>query len=307
MRLVSYRTRGAFHEEPGRSERLGVLLDDRVVPAAELFADAPATMSELLARLPDSLPRLRDGVAALGGAATGTTPVPLAEVELLPPVPRPGKIVAIGINYRSHAAEQNVEPPSSPVIFAKFATALVGHGAEISWDPELTQAVDFEAELAVVIGRRARSLRPGEALEHALGYSCLNDVSARDLQYADRQFVRAKSLDTFAPMGPALVTADEVGDPGALGIRCLVNGELMQSSTTADMVFGVAQLIAFCSRAFTLEAGDVIATGTPAGVGWFRDPKRMLRDGDEVAIEIERVGRLVNTCREETVPPPGVH
>jgi 2-keto-4-pentenoate hydratase/2-oxohepta-3-ene-1,7-dioic acid hydratase in catechol pathway len=184
------------------------------------------------------------------------------------------------------------------VVFAKFTTALVGHGADVTWDPELTQAVDYEAELAVVIGRRARDVRVESALEHVLGYTCLNDVSARDLQYADRQFVRSKSLDTFCPMGPALVTADEVPDPQALGIRCLVNGEVRQSASTADMVFGVAELIAFCSRAFTLEAGDVIATGTPAGVGWFREPKLMLRDGDEMVVEIDGVGRLLNHCRE---------
>lgn len=297
MKLVSYRTRGAFPEEPGRSERLGVLLAERVVPAADLATDAPATMAELLRRLPDALASLREaaGAPAAGADVSG---VPIEEVELLPPVPRPGKIVAIGINYRSHAAEQNTQPPSSPVIFAKFATALVGHGSDITWDPGLTQAVDFEAELAVVIGRRARSVGEDDALDHVLGYTCLNDVSARDLQYADRQFVRAKSLDTFGPMGPTLVTADEVGDPGSLAIRCLVNGEVMQSSWTSDMVFGVAQLVAFCSRSFTLEPGDVIATGTPAGVGWFREPRRMLHDGDEVVVEIERVGRLVNRCRE---------
>jgi 2-keto-4-pentenoate hydratase/2-oxohepta-3-ene-1,7-dioic acid hydratase in catechol pathway len=300
VRLVSYRTPGAFAGEPGRSERLGVQLGDRVVAAADLLPDGPATMADLLDGLPASVTALAEASRAAGGEDGAAATAALEELELLPPVPRPGKIVAIGVNYRSHAEEQGREPPSSPVVFAKFTTALVGHRAEVSWDPALTRAVDFEAELAMVIGRRARGVRVESALEHVLGYTCLNDVSARDLQYADKQFVRSKSLDTFCPMGPALVTADEVPDPQALQLRCLVNGEMMQSASTGDMVFGVAELIAFCSRAFTLEPGDVIATGTPAGVGWFRDPKRMLRDGDEVVVEIESVGRLVNRCREES-------
>jgi 2-keto-4-pentenoate hydratase/2-oxohepta-3-ene-1,7-dioic acid hydratase in catechol pathway len=298
MRLVSYRTPPAFGDEPGRQERLGVELEGRVVPAAELLPAGPATMAALLAELPGSVDDLRRA-ALERGPALAARGVAADDLELLPPVPRPGKIVAVGLNYRSHAEEQNREPPPSPVMFAKFSTALVGHRAEIRWDPGLTQAVDFEAELAVVIGRTARRLNESDALDHVLGYSCLNDVTARDLQYGDRQFVRGKSLDTFGPMGPALVTADEVGDPQSLHLRCLVNGEVMQDGSTADMIFGVAYLVSFCSQAFTLEPGDVIATGTPAGVGWFREPKRMLHDGDEVVVEIERVGRLVNRCREE--------
>jgi 5-carboxymethyl-2-hydroxymuconate isomerase len=164
--------------------------------------------------------------------------------------------------------------------------------------------VDFEAELAVVIGRTCRRVDAADALDFVAGYTCLNDVSARDLQYSDRQFVRAKSLDTFCPMGPWLVTADEISNPQSLAIRCLVNGDVMQSASTADMVFSVAELVSFCSRAFTLEPGDVIATGTPSGVGWFREPRRMLRNGDIVEVEIERIGRLVNRCREE---PPEVN
>jgi 2-keto-4-pentenoate hydratase/2-oxohepta-3-ene-1,7-dioic acid hydratase in catechol pathway len=289
MKLVSYRT---------PRQTLGVQLDDRAVAVGDLVRGGPATMAQLLEGLPGSLAALRQALEALGAGAAAGIGVPVGDLDLMPPVPGPGKIVAIGVNYRSHAQEQDREPPTSPVIFAKFTTALVGHRAEITWDPELTQAVDYEAELAVVIGRRARGVPVESALEHVLGYTCLNDVSARDLQYADRQFVRSKSLDTFCPMGPALVTADEVAHPQALGIRCLVNTEVRQSASTADMVFGVAELISFCSRAFTLEAGDVIATGTPAGVGWFREPKLMLRDGDEVVVEIDGVGRLVNYCHE---------
>lgn len=298
MKLISYRTRRAFAGEPGRSDRLGVLLGDVVVPAAALGEDAPGTMAELLNGLPRSLDRLRrllrSGAIDAYVEAEGLA---LESVELLAPVPRPGKIVAVGLNYHSHAAEQGREPPAVPVIFAKYATAVIPSGAEITWDRALTQNVDAEAELAAVIGRPARRVSEATALDHVVGYTCLNDVSARDLQYADRQFTRAKSLDTFCPLGPALVTADEVGDPQALAIRCLVNGDARQSASTSDMVFSVAALVSFCSQAFTLEPGDVIATGTPAGVGWFRKPKLMLDDGDEVVVEIGRVGRLVNRCR----------
>lgn len=299
MKLISYRTQGAFRAEPGRQDRLGLLRGERVVPVAQIAPDGrPATMAELLAGLPRSLESVRHAAAAWEAEAGADEGVALSQVELLAPILRPGKIVAIGINYRSHAEEQQRERPSSPVIFAKFPTALTAHRADIIWDPSLTSAVDLEAELAVVVGRRARWVSEAEALDYVLGYTCLNDVSARDLQYADGQFVRAKSLDTFCPLGPALVTGDEVADPQALRLRSFVNGEPMQDASTSEMIFGVAALIAFCSRAFTLEPGDVIATGTPAGVGWFREPRRMLKDGDEVVVEIERVGRLVNRCRE---------
>ena len=276
---------------------LGVVVDDRVVSARELGPLAPATMDELLADWPSGIARLAEGLSV----AASSSGRPTADVTLLAPVPRPGKIACAGVNYRAHASEQNRDAPDHPVMFAKFASAVVGHGADIRWSPALTQAVDFEAELAVVIGLRCRRVGVDRALEFVAGYTCMNDVSARDLQYSDKQFVRAKSLDTFGPMGPWLVTADEVPDPQALTIRCLVNGTVMQDSNTADMVFGVAELVSFCSQAFTLEPGDVIATGTPGGVGWFREPKQMLRDGDEVVVEIERVGRLVNRCVEERV------
>lgn len=287
MRLVSYQMDG--------HERLGIDLNGRVVAATDLLPGGPGTIGDVLAD-PSTLDRLREAVATSLIIPAG---IPLDELTLLSPVLRPGKVVAVGLNYREHAAEGGRETPPEPVLFAKFTTSIVGHGAEITWDPGLTTAVDFEAELAVVIGRTARRVPEEEALTHVLGYTCLNDVSARDLQYSDKQFVRAKSLDTFTPIGPALVTADEVPDPQALGIRCLVNDEVMQDASTAQMVHGVAALIAFCSRAFTLEPGDIIATGTPSGVGWFREPKRMLRDGDEVVVEIDGVGRLVNRCREE--------
>jgi 2-keto-4-pentenoate hydratase/2-oxohepta-3-ene-1,7-dioic acid hydratase in catechol pathway len=215
------------------------------------------------------------------------------------PVPKPGKIVAIGLNYYAHAAEQGTDPPKQPLIFAKFPTSVIGDGEPIRWDPRLTSQVDYEAELAVVIGTRARRVDESAALEYVQGYTCGNDVSARDLQFDDRQWVRGKSLDTFCPLGPEVVTTDEIPDPQRLRLRTIVNGEVLQDGTTADMIFPVAKLVAFASAAFTLEPGDVIMTGTPPGVGVHRKPQRFLKDGDEVAIEIDGIGRLVNRCVEE--------
>ena len=285
MKLVSLAPHG----------ELGVVVDGRVIAARELGPLAPSTMDDLLADWTSGSARLAEATSHLAAGAG----VPPDDTSLLAPVPRPGKIVCAGVNYKMHASEQNREAPDHPVMFAKFATAVTGPGADIRWSPELTQAVDFEAEMAVVIGQSCRRVAVDTALDYVAGYTCLNDVSARDLQYSDKQFVRAKSLDTFCPIGPWLITADEVPDPQTLDIRCIVNGEVMQDSNTSDMVFGVAELISFCSMAFTLEPGDVIATGTPGGVGWFREPRRMLHDGDEVVVEIERVGRLANRCVEE--------
>lgn len=296
MKLVSYRTPEAFAGEPGRADNLGVMVGDRVVPTSALGPELPATMAELLSGLPQSLSNLNRV------EATTAEGMALADIELMAPVPRPGKIVCVGVNYRAHADEQAKDAPDHPIIFAKFPTSVIGHGAEIRWDPRLTQAVDLEAELAVVIGRHCRRVGESEALDYVAGYTCLNDVSARDLQFSDRQFVRGKSLDTFCPMGPWLVTADEIPDPQSLRVRSYRNGEPMQDASTDEMVFRVAQLISFCSQAFTLEPGDVIATGTPGGVGWFREPKQLLHNGDEVVVEIDGIGRLVNTCREERVP-----
>ena len=187
--------------------------------------------------------------------------------------------------------------PAEPLVFAKFPSSIVGPGEAIAFDRGLTDAVDFEAELGAVIGRRARDVRVEDALDHVFGYTCLDDVSARDLQFSDGQWVRAKSLDTFCPIGPWVVTADDVPDPQRLAISCTVSGEVLQSASTGDMIFGVAELIARLSRSFTLEPGDLIATGTPPGVGWFRTPRRLLRDGDEVVVEIGGVGRLSNPVR----------
>jgi 2-keto-4-pentenoate hydratase/2-oxohepta-3-ene-1,7-dioic acid hydratase in catechol pathway len=212
------------------------------------------------------------------------------------PISIPSKIVCIGLNYRDHAEEQGVDLPQAPLLFAKWPNTLIGPGEPIVI-AHVTRKVDYEAELGVVIGERMRNVSEENALEGVRGYLCLNDVSARDLQFADGQWVRGKSLDTFCPVGPELVPAAEVADPQQLSIRAVVNGQVLQDSSTAQMVFGVAAVIAHVTQAITLEPGDVIATGTPAGVGAFRDPPVFLEPGDEVTIEIERLGSLTNPVR----------
>jgi 5-carboxymethyl-2-hydroxymuconate isomerase len=206
-------------------------------------------------------------------------------------IERPGKIVAIGLNYHDHARESGMEPPKVPLVFAKFPSAVINHEEQIVIPRELTERVDWEVELAVVIGERASHVSEQEALKYVRGYTIGNDVSARDLQFSDGQWVRAKSLDTFCPLGPTLV---ELDDPQNLKLATRVNGKTMQDSNTSEMIFGVAELISFCSHNFALEPGDVILTGTPWGVGEFMEPKRSLQDGDVVECEIEGIGVLRN-------------
>ena len=209
------------------------------------------------------------------------------------PVPRPGKVICIGLNYRDHAAESGMPIPSSPVIFSKFNTCVIGPGQQVVV-PHGSVETDYEAELAFIIGRRARNVAREDALSHVFGYTNFNDVSARDFQFADGQWQRGKSCDTFAPMGPYVLTADAISDPQDLSIKLRLNGETMQDSNTCQMVFGVAELVEFLSRFITLEPGDVIATGTPPGVGFARKPPVYLRDGDTVEVEIQGLGILSN-------------
>jgi 2-keto-4-pentenoate hydratase/2-oxohepta-3-ene-1,7-dioic acid hydratase in catechol pathway len=246
-------------------EGVGVLSNGAVVPAG----------ADVLAPSPDG------------------DPVPLREVTLLPPVARSATVVCVGRNYPDHAAEDGVAVPEFPLIFAKLSNSIIGPGDRIVVPP-ISDRVDFEAELGVVIGRRARGVPAAHARDHVLGYTCVNDVSARDLQLGDQQWTRGKSLDTFCPVGPWIVTPDEIPDPHVLGIRCLLNGDEMQRASTSEMVFDVDALIAFITQGITLEPGDLIATGTPAGVGFLRDPPRYLTPGDVVRVEIERIGHLEN-------------
>jgi 2,4-didehydro-3-deoxy-L-rhamnonate hydrolase len=208
------------------------------------------------------------------------------------PIERPGKIVCVGLNYRDHAEEQGVELPDAPLLFAKWPNALIGPGEPIVIPPVVTQC-DYEAELGVVIGALVKDVSQENAFAAVRGYVCANDVSARDLQFADGQWTRGKSPDTFCPVGP-LVPAAEISDPHDLSIQAIVSGEVLQDSSTANLIFGIDEIISYASRTMTLEPGDLILTGTPAGVGVFRDPQRLLRPGDEVTVAIEGVGSLTN-------------
>lgn len=208
------------------------------------------------------------------------------------PIPRPGKIVCVGLNYKDHAEEQGAELPAAPLFFAKYTTTLIGPGDAIVIPPVVTKC-DYEAELGVVLGATVRGVSKENALEAVAGYVVANDVSARDLQFSDGQWTRGKSPDTFCPVGP-LVPAADVSDPHALGIRAILNGETMQDSTTANLIFSIDEVISYASQTSTLEAGDLILTGTPAGVGVFRNPQRLLQPGDEITIEIDEIGSLTN-------------
>jgi 2-keto-4-pentenoate hydratase/2-oxohepta-3-ene-1,7-dioic acid hydratase in catechol pathway len=285
----------SFTPKDGSDPRLGALKDeDRVVDlTAASQGKLPADMRAFLEQGDEALQL----ASKLVDSAEAT--FALDEVCLLPPVANPSKVVAIGLNYMDHCREQGHEPPTTPVIFTKFVTAIVGPGDEIRWSPALTQQVDYEVELAVVIGKTARRVSASDAFDYVAGYTVCNDVSARDLQFSDGQWVRGKSLDTFCPLGPCLTTKDEISDPQKLAIRTTLNGQVLQDSNTAEMIFTVDTLIEFSSNAFTLLPGDVIITGTPHGVGVFRDPKVFLHDGDTITVEIEKIGQLTNSCVEE--------
>jgi 2-keto-4-pentenoate hydratase/2-oxohepta-3-ene-1,7-dioic acid hydratase in catechol pathway len=308
MKLITFVEQGADATRMS-SWRCGVLLagDAEVLDVAAAFAvpgDAglPRGPEEYLDWFDLDRPwfgRARRALAAAGdssragGFREDGVIRPVADVVRLAPVPRPGKIVCVGLNYRDHAREARMDVPTSPIVFAKFASAVIGPGHPIVL-PETTDKVDYEAELGVVIGRRCRHVAAADALSMVAGYVNANDVSARDFQKADGQWVRAKSCDTFAPMGPALVSADEVPDPGALEIGLRVNGEQLQRSNTREFVFGVAELIAFLTQTITLEPGDVILTGTPPGVGFARQPPVYLKPGDTVEVAIAGLGTLTN-------------
>ncbi len=282
MKLATFDWRG--------QAEIGIVADQQIY--AIQGAGMPATMLELIQGGDLTIDKVK---AAFKRG--DFKPLALSEVKLRAPIENPRKIMAIGHNYMDHIREQNAPVPAYPILFAKYPTSIIGPGASITWDEGLTQQVDIEAELCVVVGKTARKVDEARALEHVFGYTVLNDVSARDLQFGDKQWVRGKSLDTFCPLGPVIVTADEISDPQALHLSSKINDFVMQDSTTKEMIFSVRYLIAFLSRAFTLEPGDLIATGTPNGVGNYRNPKIFLKDGDVVTIEVEKIGKLVNPAR----------
>ena len=231
--------------------------------------------------------------SALDAAKEKGWVVPSGDAYWFAPVPRPGKLICIGLNYRDHARESNMALPEKPVVFSKFSSAVIAPGEPVVI-PATSKQVDYEAELAVVIGRRAKNVSADRAYDYVLGYTSFNDVTARDFQFADGQWQRGKSCDTFAPMGQAIVTTDTIADPHRLSIKLTLNGEIMQDSNTDQLIFGVPRLIEFISESITLEPGDVIATGTPAGVGFARNPPRFLKPGDEMQVLIDGIGGLGN-------------
>ncbi len=273
---------------PGGDAALGVVVGEEIadLSAAEVPAEPAAALD-------------RVGLERLAELAAGAPRLALADAELLAPA-SPRKYLAIALNYRDHIAEMGMEPPEVPVFFNKQVTCVVGPGAEIHM-PKVSTFLDYEAELAVVIGRRCRHVSIEDAPAAIAGYTCANDVSVRDWQGKAQTMTIGKSFDTHGPLGPWLVTADELGDPNDLAIRCLVNDEERQDARTSEMVFDCFQQVSHLSEAFTLEPGDVIATGTPAGVGLGRQPIRdnLLHVGDTVRVEIEGIGELVNDVVEE--------
>jgi 2,4-diketo-3-deoxy-L-fuconate hydrolase len=259
-------------------------------------ASLPLTLEEALF-VPGGLDDVRHFVSEKFKDPASLSKLAIPEKEVrLGSLFRPRNVLCIGLNYKDHAAEAGVPLPEKPVVFAKLTGCITGPGDPIVLPPGTTE-VDYEAELAVVIGRKCRGVSTSNALDYVAGYTCLNDVSARDFQLGDGQWVRGKSQDTFGPMGPYLVTGEDIPDPQTLPIRCMVNGTVLQDSNTDKMIFGVRELIAFISRGITLEPGDVISTGTPHGVGFARKPPIFLKAGDEVVVEVEGIGKLVNSVQ----------
>lgn len=285
MKLVTYVRDGAI--------TTGALVDEtHLVDLHRADPEIPGEMLTLLAGGDVMIERCRRA------AASADARLPLSAVTLMAPVPRPGKALAIGLNYRDHAAETGQEIPRHPVVFSKATTCIIGPGTAIV-RPKVSAAVDWEGELCVVIGKAARHVSAAAAGEHVGGYTCGNDVTVRDWQRHSSQWTVGKSFDTHGPTGPWLVTHDEV-DAANLGIRTLVNGELMQQSNTSQLIFDVGAIIEYLSTAFTLEPGDIVFTGTPAGVGVSRKPPRFLKHGDVVRVEIAHLGALENPVVDET-------
>jgi 2-keto-4-pentenoate hydratase/2-oxohepta-3-ene-1,7-dioic acid hydratase in catechol pathway len=289
MRLVRYK-------ENDGAVRLGALTDNGVVHFEGLTRGtgaAPRIFSEISSFLLAGDAAIEQAQRLIQAAPQNAF-APLSSVKLLAPIPRPGKIIAVGLNYRDHLIEQGAkELPKSPIIFAKFPTSICGPGDPIVI-PESDPNVDYEAELAVVIGRKGKAITAADALHCVAGYMPLNDVSARAWQFGDKQWVRGKSPDTFCPIGPYLTTRDAVPDPHALSIQARVNDVTLQDSNTSKIIFRIPELIEFISASITLEPGDIIATGTPEGVGAFRTPPIFLKSGDIVEVEIEKLGVLRN-------------
>lgn len=287
MRLLRFKTGGA--------PRLGVLNGDLIAPLDSIAADYP-TMLSIVAGGDEALAKVK------ATAAIETDRIALGSAKLIAPIERPGKYLAIGMNYRKHAEEARrlgVEPPKNQFWFNKQTSCLAGPYDDI--DPGVSQNLDYEAELAVVIGKSAKNVSEADAHKHVFGYTVANDVSARDWQQHSPTFTMGKSFDTHGPIGPFIVTADEIVEPHGLQLRCLVNGEVRQDSDTSQLIYNIWQQIAYLSTAFTLDPGDLIATGTPDGVGVARTPAVFLKPGDVVRCEVEKIGAIENKVVAPTV------
>jgi 2-keto-4-pentenoate hydratase/2-oxohepta-3-ene-1,7-dioic acid hydratase in catechol pathway len=304
MNIISFATEESNWKRP----RLGIILNDGDrdtgyrLDCERLFEpdDRPTNpldwfdMDGQWFQKADQIARQLGGNAdALANAADQRLVVRSQDAYWFAPVPRPGKVICIGLNYRDHAAESKMPIPESPVIFSKFSNCVIAPGEPVVI-PSTSQQVDYEAELAVVIGRRAKNVSASRAMDYVLGYTAFNDVSARDFQFKDGQWQRGKSCDTFAPMGQTIVTKDTITDPHKLSIKLILNGQTMQDSNTDQLIFGVPELVEFLSQSITLEPGDVIATGTPPGVGFARNPPVFLKPGDQMEVLIEGIGGLGN-------------
>ncbi|HKR23212.1 MAG TPA: fumarylacetoacetate hydrolase family protein [Pyrinomonadaceae bacterium] len=304
MHIISFATK----DSNWRTPRIGIILHagDRDtgyrLDCEKLFhpADRPANPLEWFDMEGQWFQKARETAVALvrdekalAAANEKGWLAPSTDAYWFAPVPRPGKLICIGLNYKDHAAESKMAIPEQPVVFSKFTTSVIAPGEPVVLPPSSKQ-VDYEAELAVIIGRRAKNVSADRALDYVLGYTAVNDVSARDFQFADGQWQRGKSCDTFAPMGQTIITTDAIPDPHKLSIKLILNGQTMQDSNTDQLIFGVPRLIEFLSQTITLDPGDVIATGTPAGVGFARTPPVFLKPGDEMEVQIEGMGGLNN-------------
>jgi 2-keto-4-pentenoate hydratase/2-oxohepta-3-ene-1,7-dioic acid hydratase in catechol pathway len=272
-------------------QHIGVVQDDQIISLTALSADEFPPCTKTFIEQSDELrPRAEELIEQ---RSKKNAVFALSEVQIQAPIPQPEKIICVGLNYIDHCKETGMEPPASPVIFSKYANAIVGHNEAVEI-PVNSSEVDFEAELAIVMGKEAKRVTEEEANDYVFGYTILNDISARDLQFADGQWSRGKTADTFAPTGPVVVTHDEVGDPHNLDISLELNGEIMQDSNTSNLIFTVPKIISFLSQSMTLKPGDLIATGTPPGVGMGRNPKVWLKKGDRMDVTIEKIGTLSN-------------
>lgn len=272
-------------------QHIGLVKDDQIISLTALCPEEfPACIKKFIERGSELCSRAEQIIEQ---RVNDDAIFKLSEVNILPPIAKPDKIICVGLNYFDHCKETGMEPPESPVIFSKYANAIAGHNDAIEIPINSTE-VDFEAELAFVIGREAKRVSEEEADDYVFGYTIMNDISARDLQFQDGQWSRGKTADTFAPFGPVIVTKDEVGDPHNLAISLELNGEIMQDSNTSNLIFTVPKIISFLSQSMTLMPGDLIATGTPPGVGMGRNPKIWLKNGDRMNVSIEKIGTLSN-------------